>query len=189
MLKVGRNCCPSFSMEYREFRPYRRRERVQGIPCPTSKPRSPKTKAQVCRKVPLFAKAWVSVTSTKRNREAKGEGCQETPHQSQDNTRRTVPRKTKTKGILHLHAEWKGAQRRRQGHQPAGIPMPSEKQDFGSAKKKKFKETFDSITIFSSYGNNLSWHFIFSWTLASRRIKTGRAQISWYFILLFVYCF
>lgn len=191
MLKVGHNCCPSFTTEYREFQesPYGTREQVQGIPCPTSKPRSPKTKAHVCRKVSLFAKAWVSITSTKRNREAKGEGCQETLDQSQDNTRRTVPRKTKTKGLLHLHAERKGAQRRRQGHRPAGIPVPSEKQDSGSAKKKKFKETLDSITIFSSYGNNLSWHFIFSWTLASRRIKTGRALISWSFILLLVYCF
>lgn len=191
VLKVGCNCCPSFTTEDREFQesPYGTRERVQGIPCPTSKPRSPKTKVHVCRKVSLFAKTWVSITNTKSNREAKGEGCQETPEQSQDNARRTVLRKTKTKRLLHLRAERKGAQHRRQGHQLAGIPLPSEKQDSGSTKKKKFKETLHSITIFSSYGNNLSWHFIFSWMLASRRIKTGRTLISWSFILLLVHCF
>lgn len=92
----------------------------------------------------------------KRNREAEGQGCQETADQSQDNTRCTVRKKTKTKKLLHLRAERKGAQHHRQGHQPAGIPLPSESQDSGLTEKKKLKEILDSITIFSGYGNNLS---------------------------------
>lgn len=120
VLKVGCNCCPSFTTEYREFQesPYGTREQVQGSACPTSKPSSPKTKARVCRKVSLFAKAWVSITNTKRNREAKGEGCQETPDQRQDNTRHTVLRKTKPERLLHLRAERKGAQHCRQLESP-----------------------------------------------------------------------
>lgn len=97
--------------------------------------------------------------------------------------------KLKQRDFLHLRAEWKRARRSRQGHQPAGIPVPSEKQDSGSTMKEKRKRTLDSITIFSSYGNNLLWHFIFSWTLASKRIKTGKALIPWSFILLLRYCF
>jgi len=118
VLKVGCNCCPLFTTEYREFQESSdgTREQVQGIPCPTSEPRSPKTKAHVCRKVSPLAKVGVSVTDTKRNREAKGEGCQETPDQSQDNTRHTVLRKTNPKKLLHRHAERKGAQRHRQEH-------------------------------------------------------------------------
>lgn len=76
-----------------------------------------------------------------------------------------------------------------QGHQQAAIPGLAEEQDSGFATKKKFKATFDSVTIFPSYGNNLSWRFIFSRTFASRRIKTGRALISVSFMLLPVYSF
>lgn len=76
-----------------------------------------------------------------------------------------------------------------QGHQPAAIPRLRVEQDSGFATKKKFKATLDSVTVFPSYGNNLSWRFIFSWTFTSRRIKTGRALISVSFILLLVYSF
>lgn len=49
-------------------------------------------------------------------------------------------KKNKTKKVLHLHAEWKGAQHHRQELQLAGIPLPSENQDSGFT-EKKLKET------------------------------------------------
>lgn len=68
MVKVGCNFCLSFTTEFREFQdsPNGAGEWVQGIPSPTSKPWSPKTKTkQVCRTFSLFAKAWVSITNTR----------------------------------------------------------------------------------------------------------------------------
>lgn len=193
MLQAGCNCCPSFSREYKDSHksPYGARGQVRGIFCPTSTHKSPKTKAHACRKASLFVKAWASITNTKRNREALG--CQETPEPSQGNTRHTVLEKVKQRGFradvqssTRAHAAGKDAN---QGHQQAAIPGLAEEQDSGFATKKKFKATLDSVTIFPSYGNNLSWRFIFSRTFASRRIKTGRALISVSFMLLPVYSF
>lgn len=131
--------------------------RSKASPAPQASPDPPKQR-HMCAERFLYLQRLelLSITNTKRNRETKGEGCQETPDRSQDNTRCPVLRKTTPKRLLHLYVEQKGAQRHRQGHQPTGIPVPSEKQDSGSTKKKKLKETLDSITIFSSYGNNLS---------------------------------
>lgn len=88
-------------------------------PAPQASPEHPKQR-HMCAESFLILERLEYQLQTEKETEKLREKAAKKHQISQDNMRHTVLKRAKPKRLLHLCAEWKGAQRCRQGHQPAG---------------------------------------------------------------------